>query len=128
MYEISTDKKTFIIADNKISFNDEIHKVFVFPNVWVVELSNYIYKDGQVWGINMPDQPSDNIYGINSECEIVWNIKEVVASYELGNAQDRHWGLLIKLSDSVFRAVDFWGWGIEVDVNTLKVVRQYMSK
>jgi len=120
LYSISENKKIFILDDgNQISFKDKIETVLVFPNVWVVHLG---YSDA-----HMGKQPNNNIFGIDSECNILWNIKQITGSY-LGNLADDYYNPPRKLSGNVFRTTNFNCYCFDIDVDTLEVVHRAFVK
>ena len=121
-YIISEDKKTFITTHGQITFQDEIANVLTLSNVWVVHLENIEYKNGQPsW--NMTKQPSNNIYGVDKYCKIIWNIGQIIV-----NPSDDHYSIPKKLSDNTFTTTGFWGFTYAIDIPTLSVVDTKWTK
>jgi len=125
-YTISDDKRTLSIQGHSISFRDDIETVLTFPDIWVVQLGNVRYKNGQP-AINMPEQPINNVYGVDKKCNIIWSIKEI-ATLHIGSPPDEYYSGATKISDSAFRIYAFRGYSLSIDVNTLEVVNKKFVK
>lgn len=125
-YTISEDKKTLFMGANQISFKDDISNVIEFPNMWVVDLSNYSYVNGQPVGIDMAKQPLNNVYCLDNECNILWNIKQIMAPH-LGANPDEYYTSR-KFTDGILRIFAFHGFAYSIDMKTLKVLNAIFTK
>lgn len=125
-YTISKDKRVFSSNGKQIAFNDDIETVLIFPNSWVIHLENVHYMNG-LPAYDMSKQPTNNIYGIDNECNILWNIKQITYSH-LGITPDGYYNKPIKISDSVFATSEFRCINFDIDINTLEIVNKKFSK
>ena len=125
-YSISEDKKSILIENSKILFEDEINNVLVFPNVCVVHLTNIKCASGKS-SVNMWEQPINNIYGIDSSGKILWNIKQITMSH-LGEQIDDYYSGAAKLSNNILRVATFRGITLDIDINSLDVVSKTFTR
>jgi len=125
-YCVSEDKRCVTCGNNSISFDDDVDEILVFPAVCLVHLENISEENGHRW-VNMKEQPENNIYGIDSECKIIWNIKQITAPY-LGNRPDEFYTCPTKRSVNVFSTAAFRGFTFYIDVNTLEVMDCVFTK
>ncbi|MCL1862736.1 MAG: hypothetical protein FWF78_04120 [Defluviitaleaceae bacterium] len=123
-HTVSDDKKTLFIGENAISFDDDIDSVLKFPKMWVVSLTNY-YHYGQ--GVDMSKQPSDNVYCIDDECNILWEIGEIMVSH-IGPNQNENYVGIKKVSDEILRVFSFACITYDIDINARKVTNAVFTK
>ena len=123
-HTVSDDKKTLFIGEHEISFNDDIDNVLKFPKMWAVNLTNY-YHNGQ--GVDMSKQPPNNVYCIDDECNILWEIGEIMASH-IGSNQNENYVAIKKISDEILRVFSFHCIVYDININTRKVINAVVTK
>jgi len=118
--------KTLFIGERQISFGDGIETVLEFSDLWIVLLGNIDYVNGQR-SIDMSKQPLNNIYAVDKECNVLWNIKQIIPSGLLMTPDEQYTGA-VKISDNILRVTTFNCFAFDIDINTLEVVDKIFTK
>ena len=118
--------KTLFIGERQISFGDGIETVLEFPDLWVVLLGNIDYVNGQR-SVDMSKQPLNNIYAVDKECNVLWNIKQIIPSNLLTTPDEQYTGA-VKVSGNILRVTTFNCFTFDIDINTLEVVNKIFTK
>jgi uncharacterized secreted protein with C-terminal beta-propeller domain len=102
------------INGNVVNFQDSIKRVTFVDDLIVVLLDNPL--SGKV-----SDQPMNNIYAMDQNGDIVWEIKEIIK-------EDRLY-TIIRLNDqNQLVAADFIGIKFTIDVKSKTILSKYGSK
>ena len=126
-YSLSQDKRTLTINDMQMFFKDEIEVVLKFPSMWVVLLCNICYDKNGHRSVDMAKQPLNNIYAVDKECNILWNIKQIATSH-LGSQPNEHYTGAKKLSENSLRVMTFRGLTFDIDINACKIINTIFTK
>ena len=112
MITYNINRKKLIIDSEKIKFEHTISKVEEIDELLIVLLKNIETGD-------VTKQPINNIYAVDRNGKIVWNINDIVGNNEF-------FGGFYKLSeknmDSKIVAVDCMGKRHTIDLKSMKVV------
>jgi len=100
------DNSILNIADNKYNFQFKIETVLEFDNCLVIML------DFQKVGNDIP--PDDNVYGVDKNCKIVWQIKRPIKVDRPHN----HITFMKKLDEQNVKCHDWDGAWWKVNVTT----------
>lgn len=116
------DNNVLCVGGKEIDFKHNILTVLNFGEIIVVHIYNDFDKQGH---INVAEEPINNVYAVNSEGKIIWNIKDLlVADTRYPNSyKDALYTQIKKLDDNTVIATDFSGSQPIIDVLEKKVIR-----
>ncbi len=119
MINFQTEKSKLITHKGQIDFNHNIDEVCVVGKLLLVLLMDYTNQGTVV----IRNQSLNNVYAINEECNIVWNIKEIVDEDHIYVGLD-----IDDLSQNQIRLTSFKGKVYILDVKNKAIVGTSFSR
>lgn len=117
IYSISND--TVLNIGNKIiDFKQNIKKIIEIRGILIVHIFDDIDKKGY---IEMPKQPINGVYAIDSNGDIQWNIKEIFKS-------DNMYTNIQKDEDGGLKVSTFDGIEYKIDIVNQKIISSSFTK
>jgi hypothetical protein len=128
-YTIIPDNKVLTINNQQITFNDNIETILIFPDRHIIFLKNTRFnKEGQSC-VRMSEQPSNNIFCIDNDCNILWDTQKLnrILYDDSVPSNDTYVGIK-KVSENILRV---WTWSCffyDIDIDTFKIVNKQFTK
>jgi hypothetical protein len=114
MISYSLDKRIIIVNGISLTFLNDIRQVLDVDDIIIVRVWNNTTGDIQ-------KQPFNNIYAINQESKVIWNIKDIVIDD----------GIYANICLDEFKrlvANEFIGKRFVIDIRTKKIISDYAYK
>ena len=98
---------SLVVNGSEVEFNHNVYNVLEFDNLMVVHLLDV----GEDKSVQMSGQPVNNVYAVDFEGKVLWNIKDKIG-------EDALYVLIKKESSDLLKVTNFKGFKKTINVVT----------